>query len=95
MLGKDERENAVLQALAAPCDWCMMLAGDIPGPLLIMEGTPELPVFEWAAALVKHYSRKRNEDEAMVFCCRKDKAADRTVRARTVAETELMRYYVG
>lgn len=66
IIGRDERENELLEKLAD--DECMIFsfAEDKPGPLLLFYGNIRTNYIEHAARLVKHYSKERLKDSSTV-----------------------------
>ena len=56
VVGRDARENAVLEALARPGDTVITPPADIGGPTCLLRGEPEGPALELAARIACRYS---------------------------------------
>lgn len=57
VLGRDERENTALSALRQPGDLFLQMEG-WPGPCAILRNCAAAADLEWAAGLIRHFSRK-------------------------------------
>jgi hypothetical protein len=66
VIGRDDRENGILEKIISPSDYRLQLPNDIPGPLGILLG-PDAPSFLPAAASIfARYTRFREDARCMV-----------------------------
>jgi tRNA-specific 2-thiouridylase len=61
VVGRDDRENGILQKIASPKDSILRLPSDVPGPLGILRGSDGLSQDGVAASLFARYTRFKGD----------------------------------
>jgi len=65
IVGRDEKENELIDSLSRPGDIFIKMA-KIQGPLSLLRGSVEEPVIEMAAAIAAHHTKSKGEDRVSV-----------------------------
>ncbi|MEW5894734.1 MAG: 7-cyano-7-deazaguanine synthase [Candidatus Omnitrophota bacterium] len=90
LLGRDERENDLLETSACPDDYLLQLM-DIPGPLLLLKGKqPDPDILSLAGGIIQYYSKSK-QCPSVKICYSKAQRKDQEnfVLSKKVTEAEL------
>lgn len=90
IIGRDDKENNLLETLAAKGDLCFMMA-DYAGPFAILKGPADEGLILKAAGLVARHTKYRNEGALSVQCRSCGSEDRRTVSVRAAQDEEVER----
>jgi predicted ribosome quality control (RQC) complex YloA/Tae2 family protein len=92
IVGRDKRENDLLEQYAHMDDYCVKFADNIPGPFLLMKiiGKPNEEIFSLAGGLIQRYSKLRNqESHEVVYYKRSEEKRGRRIFAKKISDEEV------
>lgn len=93
IVGRDERENAVLAGFA-PGRWVLSFP-DVPGPVALVEGEPTACDLELAARLAARYSDAQPPELVTVRVAHRDEVQELTVLPLTADDLHLASWRLG
>ncbi|MFA5146545.1 MAG: hypothetical protein WC515_04135 [Candidatus Omnitrophota bacterium] len=67
IIGRDEKENAILEAQVRPGDICLKLK-DRQGPFSVLRGNADKTMIDHAASIVAHHTKFKKEGSVGVVC---------------------------
>jgi len=94
ILGRNERECDMLLSLAEPDDTILLLAQELPGPLVLLKGMPSAEVLMRAGQLVKQFSKQKTSDQTDIVYFNKKRNERKTMSVPSIDEGLLASFLV-